>query len=551
VKLLVGTKRWFVLGLALLAAVMSAFGWVIGSPNGSSPDDNYHLASIWCPTPLGEHCEVIGTDANGNIGVLAPESLVSAACNAYHPELSAACQLGLSDTKLIPYHHIDNGEYPGGYYDFLHLFAGDTADATVLATRWVNVCIAIIVWGVLFWLLPFGARRLMGYCLAASAIPLSVFLIPSNNPSGWAIVGVSSCWLAWHGAANVSEPWRQRALAGVGLLGAVLAATARSDAGAYIVLVTGIAGFLHWPELAAHRVSDSDKISASKIGGRRSFNWLLLGAMGVAILIGLIAYLSGSQTSALASGLYNSDGRNPLGVLGWNLLNWPAWWVTLWSAPLGWLDTATPSFVWMPATFIAFGLLFAGLRYTAWRKNLAAAALLAAMIVLPLAVMQAGLTYWADGGVQVRYILPLLPVLFAVLLMRPDRQGMLQMSLTQDVLIWAGLGVAHALTLYNLIRRHTVGLAAGAPLNINAAPQWWRPDAPSPLLTWGISSLGFVLLLGLFLVWSRKTVQFRTGQRQLLSESAHVFLQVGHGGRQLHTNHQQEEDGGGEQQIGG
>jgi hypothetical protein len=438
----------------------------------------------------------------------------------------------------VPYYHIDNGEYPGGYYDFMHLFVGDTANATVLATRWVSVCIAVLVWGALFWLLPIASRRLMGYAIMGAAIPLTVFLIPSNNPSGWAIVGVTACWLGWHGAATSSETWRQRALAGIALVGATIAATARADAGAYVGLVTVVLGFFHWPEL------------------RRNLrgNAVLLAAMAVALVVGAVGFLSGSQSSALESGLYQHAGRSPLGVLFENLMGWPAWWVSLWSGPLGWLDTATPGWGWVPAALVGLGLLFYGLGRTNWRKTCSVVAVLGAMVVLPLAIMQAGLSTWGDGGVQVRYILPLLPALLGLTIMRPDRQGAHRLSLAQDTVIAVGLSVAHAVTLYNLLRRYTVGLADGDPLNIGSAPEWWREGYPNPLVTWGISSVGFTLLLAAFFIWNRRTpdiTDLDAGESQLLGESPNVLLKLGDDGGKLNAEDQQEEDGASEQQVDG
>ena len=38
-----------ILGIAAPVALFVALGsWVLASPVGSSPDDDYHMASIWC-----------------------------------------------------------------------------------------------------------------------------------------------------------------------------------------------------------------------------------------------------------------------------------------------------------------------------------------------------------------------------------------------------------------------------------------------------------------------------------------------------------------------
>ena len=40
---------WLITCLAAFAALA---GWSLASPAGSSPDDDYHLASIWCAQGL-------------------------------------------------------------------------------------------------------------------------------------------------------------------------------------------------------------------------------------------------------------------------------------------------------------------------------------------------------------------------------------------------------------------------------------------------------------------------------------------------------------------
>lgn len=43
-------------GLLLLLMLLTGLGWAVGSPAGSSPDDDYHLGSIWCPRPVEGSC---------------------------------------------------------------------------------------------------------------------------------------------------------------------------------------------------------------------------------------------------------------------------------------------------------------------------------------------------------------------------------------------------------------------------------------------------------------------------------------------------------------
>ena len=49
-------RHWNILGVIALLASVFALGvaWAVSSPVGASPDDDYHLGSIWCTPPLSE-----------------------------------------------------------------------------------------------------------------------------------------------------------------------------------------------------------------------------------------------------------------------------------------------------------------------------------------------------------------------------------------------------------------------------------------------------------------------------------------------------------------
>ena len=43
-----GQSKFKVIQLVPLLAILALACWALASPVGSSPDDNFHLASIWC-----------------------------------------------------------------------------------------------------------------------------------------------------------------------------------------------------------------------------------------------------------------------------------------------------------------------------------------------------------------------------------------------------------------------------------------------------------------------------------------------------------------------
>ena len=48
-------RRTLIAVLILVTAVVAAsLAWVVASPVGSSPDEDFHVGSMWCPPPVDE-----------------------------------------------------------------------------------------------------------------------------------------------------------------------------------------------------------------------------------------------------------------------------------------------------------------------------------------------------------------------------------------------------------------------------------------------------------------------------------------------------------------
>ncbi|MBF1088027.1 MAG: hypothetical protein HXL39_07040, partial [Schaalia sp.] len=57
--------------ILILGILAVATGWIFASPPGSSPDDDYHLVSTWCPRPI-ESTGCGTTTIDGDLYVMAP-----------------------------------------------------------------------------------------------------------------------------------------------------------------------------------------------------------------------------------------------------------------------------------------------------------------------------------------------------------------------------------------------------------------------------------------------------------------------------------------------
>ena len=62
--------------------------------------------------------------------------------------------------------------------------------------RFLNILLFVGLSTALYLLLPLGRRRVLIGLSLLTSVPLGSFLIASNNPSSWAIIGVGFSWLA-------------------------------------------------------------------------------------------------------------------------------------------------------------------------------------------------------------------------------------------------------------------------------------------------------------------------------------------------------------------
>ncbi|QAY63372.1 DUF2142 domain-containing protein [Xylanimonas allomyrinae] len=462
--------------VTVIGALLFVFSWATASPPGSSPDEDWHLASIWCPTPLDGACSTKVND-DQTTSVKVPQKIVSAAaCTAFNPAASGACVDGLG-TEPAWTNRVDNGAYPGGFYDVMHWFVGGDMTASVMMMRLVNGTLGVALLGALVALLSPGNRRLVAYGGLVVAAPMVVYLVASINPSGWAITGVAAAWIGLHGFFTESQAWRRYTLAGLAAFGAVLAAASRGDAGAFAALVAVAATVLHLDRIRA----DLKRVAAP----------VVVAAIGVA------GFLSGTQSSAVSSGLTDYP-PGDLGLLLSNIRALPALLLDSLTGPLNWLDTPMPAITWVPVTMLATALVFWGLQSMNWRKGIALLGMVVAFCALPLLLLQvSGAPVGAE--VQGRYLTPIVPVIVMTALWNPIRNGVDRLTRVQTLVVAVALVVANAAALHTQIRRFVTGLDAPY-FNLDWNVEWWASPV-SPMATLVLGSLGFaILVIGLFLV---------------------------------------------------
>jgi hypothetical protein len=472
-------RRILLAVLIPLLAVVSLISWGLSSAIASSPDDDFHLASIWCGHgPDGVNCAP--GDADDEMSV--PQVLNEAAlCFAYHPDEDAGCTWSdLSHSDLISTDRGNfAGQYPPVFYWTMSWFAGPDFEASVITMRVVNSVIFVGLVTLLFFLLPRMRRTPLIWSLVVTAVPLGMFLIPSTNPSSWALLSGATLWVALVGYFE-SSGWRRIALGVFAVLAMIMGAGSRADSAVYVVVAVAVAVVLTF---------------------ERSRRYLLLAILPVAIVaIAGLFYLSSGQAGAAGEGLTNEGPNAAPGIADilqrfvGNTALIPGLWAGIFGIGfgLGWLDTPVPA----AASALAFGAfiitVFVGLVRGSARKWIAAGLVFLAAWLFPTYILvRTGAIVGAF--VQPRYVMPLLIVLVGVLLIGIAERA--RLSLPQRVLIVAGLALANGLTLWINLRRYVTGLDFPSLDLDNGREWWWTNLAFTPMTVLIVGTLAFTAFL--------------------------------------------------------
>lgn len=475
--------RMRVIYLAPALALVALLAWSLASPVGSSPDDDYHLNSIWCANALkSDHCQP-GTEPDTRV-VLQLTDL--SPCYAQQPENSAVCLYGyLRHPAATTESDRGNfgGQYPPVYYSMMSLLVGPDVHGSAYLMRLLNVVLFLGITVALALLLPADRRTMLIGGWIITTVPLGAFLLASNNPSAWAIIGVPSAWIALMGYFE-STGRRRIALGGIYVATMVMAAGSRTDAAVYVVLASALAIWLTF---------------------RRDRGYLLSAILPVAMAaVAVIFYATSGQSSVAAGGLASpivvgtNHPRDLFGLIAYNLLQVPQLWVGSFGfAGLGWLDTALPAVVWVGSAAVFAVVVFTGLRQINWRKVVAVVGVALVLWLLPAYVLVAGKNV-VGQNVQPRYILPIIIVLGMVAIM-PVAMRTLQFNWLQLGTMGIALVIANSFSLHANIRRYVTGIDV-ASANLDTGAEWWWPVGPSPMATWIIGTLAYAGLLAV-LIW--------------------------------------------------
>ncbi|AZS47669.1 DUF2142 domain-containing protein [Microbacterium oxydans] len=476
---------------AALMLMTSLSMWALASPVGAGPDDDFHLASIWCGNGAREDlCGPGDDDRSREI----PDKIAESACYAFHPEQDASCQG--SDYLDEGYElgestRVNTGnQYPSGFYFVSSFLASDNVAVSTILIRLLHSAIFTAMMIATWLFLPRALRLTLVASIALTFVPLGVFLIASVNPSSWALLSTAVLFPALLGF--FATRGRQRiALGVISAVAALLGLSARGDAAAYTIVAVAAAAVL------AFRPTKRFALTALLP--------LLL------VVLAAVAFLTAGQTGLALGGAAEPvpGGPSKLTLLGMNLLSLPALWAGIFGLNwgLGWLDTTLHAVVWGATMFAFSGALFAALRWQGWRKLLALAGTGAAAVVVPVYILVSMRTT-VGYEVQPRYVLPLITLFLATAIAPAIHSGLrgsaeesaaraaLRFSPVQIWVMAVLLGAAQSVALYDNLRRYT----GPGTLSPSGDVAWWWAAGPTPLVVWLLGSAAFAGLMALLAV---------------------------------------------------
>lgn len=451
--------------LVSLTLFLLCAAWAVTSPAGSSPDDDFHLGSIWCANGTSaDSCRQVGQGA-----YVLRADVARAPCFAYQPVTSGGCSYQL-DESAVPT-RVNDGLYPGLFYHVMRVFVGDDVPLSVIRMRVFNSLVSAVLVGAAIALSSYSVRRALALSWLVTLVPLGVFFIPSTNPSSWVIAGVGTYWAFL--LRYLRPGGSGRVVAGAFcVISAGLAAGARADGAAFVVLLT-IAVLLLTVRSPRALLTP----------------WLLLpavivvGAFGVFLLTGQSAALSGLSPIDLPD-------RGGLPLLLNNVYGYPSLFVGMFGLGwgLGWLDTPMPPPVGGLVLAATFSLVVLSLRSYWAQKRLVVGLVALTLLALPLLILQRGGNIVGEN-VQPRYLLPLtIAGLGFLLLAKGSKPTVWTIGRGPLVLITLAVAMANAFALEATLRRFITGIDV-LSINLNVAREWWWDTSVSPMAVWAIGSV--------------------------------------------------------------
>ena len=471
--------RW--VSVAIVSAILTLSGWALSSPIGSSPDDDFHLPSIWCGQGFRDGlCE---EDSNPDLIQVPTTTFSNSVCFQFDEDKSGSCPY---DNSLKPYSRSNALEklYPPVYYWTMSWLASDDIEASTIAMRLANSILAVLAFALVIILLPHHLRRIPLVTLLVSALPLGVFLMASTNPSGWAYFSIIIFFSSYLGFLSTESDRGKLIFGSLSGCSLLLAAGSRPDAAIYAVIAMGLAILLN---LSRKLLSPVNAVTSLTFVSAAAFSYLSVGTGSVVV----------------SGGLALPDQELPAPSFFVNMASLPNLWIGVFgTSGLGWLDTEMPAIVWAVTLSIYTGLIFLSVRWFSFKQSIGVSVVFLALVAIPLYILTvSGLS--VGQQVQPRYLLPLIALLGASALYRSSSSSGLELTRGQVWIVGSGLFVANTISLHLNARRYITGMDQQG-VNLDEGIEWWWSDlALSPNVVWISASVAFAVFL--VSIWKLRT----------------------------------------------
>jgi hypothetical protein len=471
----------------LIFLFISLTCWALSSPVGSSPDDDYHLSSIWCAeSVLNPDCKELSK------GIEIPGQLLANKCFAFQLNMNGSCTENLKN-ESVAYGQINNLRklYPGGFYSVLSILKSENKTLFVFKVRLFNTVLFIIGLLIIYFMakdFDFWLKSL--FIQIVSLIPLGFFLIPSTNPSSWSLIFLPGLWIAMYIVGKREE---SRLLKGdvLAILFFWLCINFSRSDGALYTLISLFSILIIF--------------FGKKIAARRNFFLLNF----ILIIFSTVIYLmskTARSVSNLQTGISGEVSKNfDSDLLWYNLQNITFFFTgSAGKTGLGWLDTFVPSFVWQSMTVVITSLLIISvlllLNQRNYRGLTSSIFLTFVYLAIPMIVLQVN-GYIVSEFIQPRYMLPLLVIviLASLLEIRVSQNAVFLILVFLSPILW----INFALSLGTNIQRYS-GIKQD-PLNfLLYLESYWSMFniAPLNILLLGVTSFGLLLLYANYSYWN-------------------------------------------------
>lgn len=493
----------------LVLFFLSLVTWAFASPVGSSPDEDLHIANIYCLADPGTcRSDDVAWPFGAPWWALDPQDrdpeqfaavratypdlwqyetprkfpcYVTNGTAGYAPDIAVPADCLEAETQFLDRpQSLDRLDYyPSWVYRMLAPATQETVAASVAVWR-VMLCLLTVVFaGLSVYLSPRVWRRPVAVGWLVCSVPLGMFLLSSINPSALAIVG----------AASAVGP--AMALAGTGLSRmAVVARVGFLICCALLLLAGRTEGLAVLAGVAA-------ALLVLTMTWTRRFA-IVAGGLGVVVVLAIAIAATGRLGESLRTNILGPiQSVGPTAV--WDSLMQVPRILTPFTTNLGWLDITLPPLVTVPAAFAFFGSLMIGLGASS-RRKWAALAVLGVLAIGAAVALEAS----SGQGLVVRYYLPWIYALVIIALSPGARAATWTRAQSSAVLI--ALTVANSVALLFLTVRYVSGIRWGTTspwaLATVDAPNWWWSLWLGPFPNWLVGSLlfaGAVMGLSVFL----------------------------------------------------